>query len=117
MPRGWGARMKFPLEELKIIDQTVRMFTEPQLRGDIDMLADLWETENNAKASRIAALTESKRRIYSQPKSLLYYCAQEGIEPEEKEGKKWADPSVCKRLSDSFMRELLEHPSERIRLR
>jgi DNA polymerase len=104
--------MGFPKEELKIIDQTVRMFTEPQLRGDINMLADLWERENNAKASRIAALGIETAQLQSAEKFAILLRA-EGIEPEEKEGKNGPIPAFAK--TDQFMRELLEHNSERVR--
>lgn len=104
--------MKFPLEELKIIDQTVRMFTEPVLRGDIDMLAELWESENTKKQSRQAALNIAESDLQSAAKFVKLLEA-EGIEVEYKNGKNDTIPAIAK--NDDFMRGLLEHPSERVR--
>lgn len=105
-------KMGFPKQELHIIDQTVRLFTEPMLRADINMLADLWEKENAEKQTRLAALGVDASELQSSDKFTALLEA-EGIEIERKEGKKGFIPCYAK--TDQFMRDLLEHDSDRVR--
>lgn len=104
--------MGFPKEELRLIDQTVRMFTEPALRGDVNLLADLWERENNAKQTRLGHLGIDASELQSSAK-FADLLAAEGVEVETKAGKNGPIPAFAK--TDEFMRGLLEHPSERVR--
>ena len=104
--------MQFPLEELEIIDSTVRMFTEPVLQADVPMLADLWEKENQDKKTRLQNLGITATELQSSAKFAALLRA-EGIEPPIKPGKK--GDNFCFAKTDEFMRELLEHDDERIR--
>ena len=103
----------FPAEEYEIIDSVIRMFVDPVLTADMDMLAKLWTDERDAKVRRRQMLgldDDSKLQSADKFTELL---EAEGVEIEYKAGKKKQIPCFAK--SDDFMQELLEHPNERIR--
>lgn len=102
----------FPREELGVIDCTIKMFTQPMLRGDTDLLASIWEREEKEKAGRLAALNVDGAALRSSEKFAELLRA-EGIEPETKPGKNGNNYAFAK--TDQFMRDLQEHPNERIR--
>jgi hypothetical protein len=58
----------FPRDEYQVIDTTVRMFTEPCLRGDIDLLGKVWTDEATKKDARMAALNVSTTELQSSDK-------------------------------------------------
>ena len=88
------------------------MFVNPVLRADIDMLADLWESEAKAKQARMEALNITEADVQSADKFQALLEA-EGVEIEYKQGKNGPIAQFAK--NDDFMRELLEHDNERIR--
>lgn len=102
----------FPKEEYQVIDTTIRMFTEPVLGADVDMLAKLWESEAGKKQQRLEQLgiTESELQSAERFADLL---RQQGIEPELKQGKNGDIYAFAK--TDDFMRELQEHDDENVR--
>ncbi len=102
----------FPKEEYAVIDLTVRMFTEPMLRGDVDLLAKIWEDENAAKAARMDALGIAATELQSSEK-FAELLRDEGIEPETKDGKN--GPIYAFAKTDQFMRDLQEDDNERVR--
>jgi len=103
----------FPREELGVVDLTIKMFSEPMLRGDLDLLASIWEEEDRAKGPRMAALGVTSQDLQSADK-FAELLRQEGIEPEKKKGKNGDIYAFAK--TDPFMRDyLLEHESERVR--
>lgn len=103
---------QMPAEEFAVIDITLRMFCEPRLRGDVDVLADLWESEEKRRRGSLASLgvTESELQSSDKFKALL---EAEGVEIEYKNGKNDSIPAFAK--NDEFMQELLEHPDDRVR--
>src|SRR5581483_5658304 len=76
----------FPKEEYTVVDITIKMFSEPMLRGDVDLLADIWEQEQNAKGPRCQALGITEADVQSSDK-FAELLRREGIEPETKAGK------------------------------
>lgn len=102
----------FPQEEYQVIDMTVRMFTEPQLEGDIDVFAKVWTYEAERKKQLLADLGVAPGDLQSADKFAELLKA-EGIEPETKQGKNGLIPAFAK--TDDFMQGLLEHDDERIR--
>ena len=102
----------FPREEYEVIDLTVRMFTEPVLGADVELLGKLWEQENDAKRDRLERLDVSSADLGSNEifKSLL---EAEGVEVAYKQGKNGPIPAFAK--TDEFMRGLLEDDDERVR--
>lgn len=99
-------------EEFELIDITLRMFVDPRLRGDIDVLARLWESEEVRRRGSLAALGVAESELQSADKFKALLEA-EGIEIEYKNGKNEPIPAFAK--NDEFMQELLEHPDDRVR--
>ncbi len=103
----------FPPAELDVVDSVVRMFIDPVLELDTDMLAKLWESENTRKVEGNAALGVDGSDL----RSTELFCKlleDEGIEIEYKDGKKRPIPAIAK--NDPFMRDFLrEHDNERVR--
>lgn len=95
----------FPGEEYAIVDMTVRMFTEPQLVGDIDLMADIWLKEVKRKRSLLQELGVDKKTIMSN-EGFADLLRAEGIEPATKQGTGKMIYAFAK--TDWFMEELLE---------
>lgn len=102
----------FPPEEFEVIDSTVRMFVNPVLGADTEMLAKLWESENARRSERAAEIGVLPGELQSADK-FKALLEVEGIEIEYKAGKNGPIPAFAK--TDDFMRDLLEHDSERVR--
>ncbi len=102
----------FPREELEIVDSVVRMFTEPVLRGDIDLLAKVWQDEEARKTRMLRELDVDVTELQSADKFTLL-LAEEGVEIEYKDGKNGPIPAFAK--TDQFMRDLLESENDRVR--
>lgn len=102
----------FPPEEYAVIDTTIRMFVEPILGADVDLLAKVWEDEARKKAANLAALNVTAADLQSANRfaDLLREC---GVEPETKDGKNGPIFQFAK--TDPFMQELLEHDDDRVR--
>ncbi len=111
-PEGLSSPGGFPLEELKTIDLTVRMFVEPRLVGDVDMLADLWESENKRKRNALDDLGVTAAELQSADKFAKLLEAED-IDPETKPGKR--GDIYCFAKTDQFMRDLLEDDNPRVR--
>lgn len=107
-----------PTEEFEVIDQTVRMFTEPVLRADVDLLGKIWMKEDVAKRDRLKRLGISADDLQSADRFAELLRA-EGIEPERKAGKSKEDGTprliYCFAKTDPFMEELLESEDDRVR--
>lgn len=102
----------FPTEEYTVVDQVIRMFANPVLRGDLDMLAHVWESESGKKQERLAALGVTEAELQSADMFAAHLRAA-GVEPEYKQGKN--DQIYAFAKTDDFMRGLLEHDDERVR--
>jgi hypothetical protein len=111
----FGLLMKqgFPQAELDVVDSVVKMFTEPVLELDTQMLADLWQAEATKKQTAIDRLGISGEELRSADR-FCQLLEAEGIEIEYKDGKNGPIPAIAK--NDPFMRDFLrEHPSDRVR--
>ena len=102
----------FPREEYDVIDTTIKMFTEPCLRGDLDMLGKIWTDEEASKSKRLLDLNVAEADLQSADKFAALLRA-EGVDPEMKEGKNKQIYAFAK--TDQFMRDLLEDDNDRIR--
>lgn len=108
----------FPAEEYEVVSSTVKMFTAPVLRADVNLLARIWEKEAKDKAARLETLEIDVASLQSaeQFASLL---RAEGVEPAKKPGKPNADGSekliYAFAKTDPFMEELLDHEDERVK--
>jgi DNA polymerase I-like protein with 3'-5' exonuclease and polymerase domains len=105
----------FPNSEFRLIDLTIRMFTEPSLWLDGDILHDHLALIQQKKASLLASIEKEKELLMSNDKFAELLSAQ-GVEPPTKispvTGKKaWAFAKT-----DEGFKALLEHEDEVVQL-
>lgn len=110
---------QFPAEEYEVLDTTLRMFTQPVLRADTELLAQIWRREENDKSARLAELGVASMDLQSAERFADLLRA-EGIDPETKEGGERKDGSPPRQIyafakTDRFMEELLEDDNPRVR--
>jgi DNA polymerase len=109
---------QFPAEEYQVVDTTLRMFVNPVLRADTELLATIWEKEEREKSIRLADLGVSAADLQSSER-FAALLRHEGIEPETKEGGERKDGTraiiYAFAKTDYFMEELLEHENPRVR--
>jgi len=101
----------FPPPELKVIDLTVRMFTEPALVGDTKLFEKVRDDEWLKKNQTLYELGVGEKDLASADKFAAILEA-EGVEVAYKPGKLGPIPAIAK--TDPFMQELLNHEDERI---
>ncbi len=101
-----------PKEELALIDQTVRMFTEPCLIGNTEKLGNVWMEEEREKAAALAALDVSGAELRSN-ESFAALLWEEGIEPGVKLNDKGEEIHAFAK-TDTFMRDLQENGTPRV---
>ena len=101
----------FPAEELGIIDQTTRMFTEPCIVGDAAALDTIAVEEFTSKNDQLLALGVSKEDLQS-AQTFIGLLQVEGVEIEWKDGTNGPIPAIAK--TDDFMRSLQDHPNPRV---
>jgi len=102
----------FPAEEFFVLDETLKMFTEPVLRADRPLLRQIWEAEEGAKSTRAANLGIDPAELQSAERFAALLEA-EGVEIEYKAGKNGPIPAFAK--TDDFMRDLLDDTDDRVR--
>lgn len=95
----------FPVEEYQVVDFTIRMFTEPRLVGNVDMLAKVWMDEEKRKRDLLDTLGVSPDDLQSADR-FANLLRQEGIEPEMKDGKN--GPIYAFAKTDDFMKDLTD---------
>lgn len=102
-----------PTEELRVIDLTVRLFTQPRLKLNVPKARSLLAKIIRAKRSACQRLGITKDMLASTDKFAAILDERFGIEVEMKRGKDKADgtpryiPALAK--TDTFMKSLLEH--------
>jgi len=104
-------RVEFPPEEYRVIDMTIRMFTEPTIVGDTETFCRVQREEWEHKGELLDALGVCEADLQSAAR-FVELLREEGIEPEYKDGKNGPTPAVAK--TDGFIKGLLEDDNERI---
>lgn len=101
---------QMPRMELDLIDMTIRMFTEPSIRGDVPALRALAQTEHDRKEKVLAELGVTKKELASAQQFAAILTGL-GIEVEYKETPGGNTiPAVAK--TDEFMKGLVEDENE-----
>lgn len=114
-------RRGFPASELRIIDQTLRMFTEPQLVLNKPLLKKHLENVINKKASLVEALglecteEEAKKMLMSNEKFAGYLIDCDVIPP-QKQSPSTGKLTYAFSKTDRGFTDLLEHPDERVQV-
>ena len=112
-------RRGFPASELRIIDQTLRMFTEPQLVLNKPLLKKHLENVINKKASLVEALglecteEEAKKMLMSNEK-FAGYLIDCGVTPPQKQSPSTGKLTFAFSKTDRGFTDLLEHHDERV---
>lgn len=106
---------QIPARELRLIDLTIRMFTEPRFVGNTKLLAGAVESEAARKQALLDSLALDKSQFTSKEKfsELLKAC---GVEPPTKPSPTSGLPIYAFAKTDPGMQELLEHDEELVRV-
>lgn len=98
----------FPLVELKLIDLTIRMFTEPCIVLDKRILADHLEGVKAKKAELMAMITQDRSELMSNPK-FAALLADRGVVAPTKISLTTGKETYAFAKSDEGFKALLEH--------
>ena len=105
----------FPPSELRLIDLTIRMFTEPSLWLDGNMLHDHLAIVRQRKESLLASIEKEKEHLMSNDKFAELLIAQ-GIEPPTKISPATGKDTWAFAKTDEGFKELLEHENEAVQI-
>lgn len=98
----------FPLVELKLIDLTIRMFTEPKLELDVQVLTDHLTSVRQKKAKLMEAVAADKSDLMSNPK-LASLLEQLGVDVPRKISPTTGKLTFAFGKTDEGFKALLEH--------
>ena len=103
----------FKVPELKLIDITLKMFSDPVLVLDTPLLEAHLEDVKNRKERLLAAVNEDRESLMSNQKfaELLIKC---GVVPPTKISPATGRETLAMAKSDEGFKALLEHPDERV---
>ena len=103
----------FPKQELKLIDLTLRMFIEPALDLDLNMLEQhLMETQDR-KEALLTNAGVTREVLMSNPK-FAELLKSFGVEPPTKISVTTGQPTLALAKSDEEFKALADHPDERV---
>lgn len=106
----------FPASQLPVIDIAVRMFTEPTLVGDLDLLGEAWTAEQNAtkdlfdRIGLVGSLDDCRKQLRKDAE-FARMLEELGVEPELKTTAKGNEKFAFAK-SDYFMQDLLYGENE-----
>ena len=103
----------FPKKEIQLIDITLRMFTEPVLRLDQNLLHQHLEDVRDRKEKLLSDAGIDKDNLMSNPK-FAEVLRSFGVEPPMKESPATGQPTFAFAKNDEEFKALLEHPDERV---
>ena len=103
----------FPKKEIQLIDITLRMFTEPVLRLDQNLLHQHLEDVRDRKEKLLSDAGVDKDNLMSNPK-FAEVLRSFGVEPPMKESPATGQPTFAFAKNDEEFKALLEHPDERV---
>lgn len=110
--RMWTGK-NFPKKEIQLIDTTLRMFTEPVLRLDKELLHQHLEDVKDRKEKLLSSAGIDKDALMSNPK-FAEVLKSFGVTPPMKESPATGQPTFAFAKSDEEFKALLEHPDERV---
>jgi DNA polymerase I-like protein with 3'-5' exonuclease and polymerase domains len=102
-----------PALELKIIDMTIRMFTEPRLRGNVDALQTYYEQELRRKEDLLAATEADKDSLMSNPK-FADRLRELGVDPPMKISARTGKQAYAFSKTDKALSALLDHENPEV---
>ena len=119
MSNGWygvedyECRGPYPIEELRLIDRHIRMFSEPVLRLNKDKLVTYLDGVRTRKEELLSKTEFSKERLSSNVQ-FATVLDELGVEPPMKVSKTTGKPSFAFAKTDPELKALLDHPDERV---
>lgn len=102
----------FPPALYPWVDNTIRMFTEPRLVGDMDLLVDIWREEVSRKQDLLTRLNMTAKDLGSD-ETFANLLREYGIEPETKDTGKQIKYAFAK--TDPQMQELADDEDDDVR--
>lgn len=103
-----------PLDELRIIDETIRMYADPILELDAKLLKELHQREAARREEAIAKAKTDKRTLGS-AEGFADLLRSKGVTPPQKISRRTGQPTYAFARTDLDFKELLEHPNEEVR--
>jgi DNA polymerase I-like protein with 3'-5' exonuclease and polymerase domains len=103
----------FPVTELRLIDLTIRMFTEPVLELDKSVLIRHLTEVQDSKAKLMANIDDSKDMLMSNPQFATLLVNQ-GVEPPMKVSPTTKKLTYAFSKTDEAFKALLEHENEAV---
>ena len=103
----------FPKQELRVIDRTLRMFTEPMLDLDLPMLESHLEITRQTKEDLITASGVTKKELMSNPK-FAKLLEGYGVIPPMKISLTTGKQTYAFAKSDEAFKKLLDHEDSRV---
>jgi len=113
-------KQKFPVSELMVIDQTLRMYTEPTIELDTEVLEQHLEKVRNDKRKLIddlalSGLSEAKvKKALMSNQIFAKLLKTVGVEPPMKTSLRTGKQSFAFAKTDKEFTNLLEHPDVRV---
>ena len=119
-------KAEFPQEELLVIDQTLRMYTEPMIELDRGLLLQHLSEVRSSKEKLLEMVAEAmsegekldtaalKPMLMSNPQ-MATLLERLGVEPPTKVSAKTGKTAFAFSKTDKAFTDLLEHPDERVR--
>ena len=113
-------KVGFPSSELLIIDQTLRMYTEPTIELDVPLLEKHLEEVKTRKRTLMADLghgmggEQAVQDMLMSNEKFANYLKSLGVEPPTKTSLKTGKESWAFAKTDKGMTDLLEHPDDRV---
>ena len=113
-------KVGFPSSELLIIDQTLRMYTEPTIELDVPLLEKHLEEVKTRKRTLMADLghgmggEQAVQDMLMSNDKFANYLKSLGVEPPTKTSLKTGKESWAFAKTDKGMTDLLEHADERV---
>lgn len=113
-------KVGFPASELLVIDQTLRMYTEPVIELDVPLLEKHLEEVRTRKRTLIRDLgngpmsEEQVRDMLMSNDKFAQYLTLLGVEPPRKVSPTTGKETWAFAKTDKGMTDLLEHPDERV---
>ena len=107
-------RQGVPVKELKVIDLTIKMFTEPALLLDVPLLEQHLEEIKTKKETLLTDADSNKEIIMSNDKFAIALSAL-GVDPPTKISPRTNKKAWAFSKTDTAFKVLLEHPNEKVR--
>ena len=104
---------EFPQVELRLIDLTIRMFSEPVLQLWQGLLLGYYKQVVKAKQDLLGTVTADKEQLMSNPK-LATMLRDMGVEPPMKISPTTGKETYAFAKNDEEFKALLQHPSHKV---